>query len=102
MRSRLMTQLGWRPIQKCQKWVKPLEVEARLQKDMGNQGMNHDINSLDMPGLAPSHKIGVPLMLLCNLDTGRGICNETRLHLLKIFYLVLQVSFYWNFKIVSK
>ena len=38
-----MTQLGWRPIRKCWKWVEPSEVEVRLWKDMGNQGANHDI-----------------------------------------------------------
>ena len=42
MRSRPMTQLGRRPIRKLQKWVKPSEVEARLQKVMESQGTNHD------------------------------------------------------------
>ena len=38
-----MTQLGWRPIQKCRKWVEPSEVEAWLQRDMEDWGTNHDI-----------------------------------------------------------
>ena len=42
MRSRPTTQVGWRPIQKVQKWAKPLEVEAKLQKDMESWGTNHD------------------------------------------------------------
>ena len=42
MRSRLMTQVGQRLIQKVQKWVEPMEVEVRLQKDMESRGTNHD------------------------------------------------------------
>ena len=38
-----MTQLGQRLIRKCRRWVKPLEVEARLWGDMEDQGTNHDI-----------------------------------------------------------
>ena len=44
MRSRPMTQVGWRLIQKVWKWASPLEVEVRLQKDMESQGMNHDMD----------------------------------------------------------
>ena len=29
-------------IQKVQNWADPSEVEARLQRDMESQGMNHD------------------------------------------------------------
>ena len=43
MRNGLTTQLGWRPIQKLQKRVKPSEVEVRLWKVMETQGTNHDI-----------------------------------------------------------
>ena len=35
--------MGWRPIQKLWKWVKPSEVEAWLQKVMESQETNHDI-----------------------------------------------------------
>ena len=59
------------------------------------------LNSLDMPGLAPSHlplKIGVPLMLLHNLDTGRGLCNETRC----VFSRFPTMSYRLVFKIVFK
>ena len=43
MRSRPMTQVGRRPIQKVQKQAELEEEEARLQKDMESQGTNHDI-----------------------------------------------------------
>ena len=33
MRSRPITQVGWRPIQKVRKWAEPLEVEAWLWRD---------------------------------------------------------------------
>ena len=59
------------------------------------------LNSLDMPGLPPSHlhlKIGVPLMLLRNLDTAKGLCNGTRMYLLRISNGVLQVSFLLDLK----
>ena len=46
MRSRLMTQVGQRLMQKVWKWAEALEVEARLQKDMGSQGTNHDTQPL--------------------------------------------------------
>ena len=42
MRSRLTTQVGWRLIQKVQKRVELLEVEARLWRVMESQGMNYD------------------------------------------------------------
>ena len=59
------------------------------------------LNSLDMPGFPPSHlhlKIGVPLMLLRNLDTAKGLCNGTRLCLLGFSNCVLQVSFLLDLK----
>ena len=40
MRSRLTTQVGRRLVQKVQKQVEPLEMEARLWKVMESQGMN--------------------------------------------------------------
>ena len=43
MRSRPMTQVGWRPIRKVWKQAELSEVEARLQKDMESRGINHDI-----------------------------------------------------------
>ena len=43
MRRRPTTQLGRRLIRKRQRWVEPLEVEVRLQRDMEDRGMNHDI-----------------------------------------------------------
>ena len=43
MRSRLTTQWGRRLIQKCRKWVGPLEVGVRVQRDMEDRGINYDI-----------------------------------------------------------
>ena len=43
MRSRPLTQLGQRLIQKRQKWVKPLEAETWLRRNMEDWGTNHDI-----------------------------------------------------------
>ena len=37
-----MTQWGRRLIRKHQKWVKPSEVEVRVQRDMEDRGANHD------------------------------------------------------------
>ena len=42
MRRRLTTQLGWRLVRKCQRWVELSEVEARLWRDMEDWGTNHD------------------------------------------------------------
>jgi len=44
-----MTQVGRRLIRKVWKWAKPSGVEARLWKDMGSRGMNHDITQLSLP-----------------------------------------------------
>ena len=43
MRSRPMTQVGWRAIKKVWKQVELLEVEARFWKTMESQGTNHDV-----------------------------------------------------------
>ena len=43
MRSRPTTQWGRRSIRKHRKWVRPSEVGARVQRDMEDQGINHDI-----------------------------------------------------------
>ena len=43
------------------------------------------LNSINTGGLPPSQlevKIGVPLMLLRNLESGLGLCNGTRLRLM--------------------
>ena len=42
MRSRPTTQWGRRSIQKCRKWVKPLEAGARVRSNMEDRGTNHD------------------------------------------------------------
>ena len=42
MRSRPLTQVGRRLIQKVWKQAEPSEAEVRLWKDMESQGMNHD------------------------------------------------------------
>jgi len=52
------------------------------------------LNSINTGGLPPSQlriKLGVPLMLLRNLDVGRGLCNGTRLRLVKMTNRVLLV-----------
>ena len=43
MRSRLTTQWGQRSIRKHRKWVGPSEVGARVQRDIEDWGINHDI-----------------------------------------------------------
>src|SRR5271156_5841064 len=51
------------------------------------------LNSIQVSGLPLSHlklKKGCPLMLLRNLDPDNGLCNETRMVLLKIQPHVLQ------------
>ena len=42
MRSRQMTQVGQRLIQKVRKQAEPSEVKVRVQRDMESWGMNHD------------------------------------------------------------
>ena len=42
MRRRLTTQLGWRLIQKRQRWVEPSEMEVRLRGVMEDRWTNHD------------------------------------------------------------
>ena len=44
MRSRLTTQWGRRSIRKRRKWVRSSEVGARVQRDMENWGINHDMD----------------------------------------------------------
>ena len=49
-----MTQLGWRLIQKCWRWIESLEVEAWLRRD------NHDRGTKYTQSMhAPSHTSGV-------------------------------------------
>ena len=53
------------------------------------------LNSINTGGLPPSQlevKIGVPLMLLRNLDPGLGLCNGTRLRLMRMTNRVLIVK----------
>jgi hypothetical protein len=52
------------------------------------------LNSLEMGSLPPAHldvKPGVPLMLLRNLDQRQGLCNGTRLRLVRMTVRVLEV-----------
>ena len=56
MRSRLTTQLGWRPIRKHRKWIEPSEVEARLQRDMEDWGMNHDSETIKKTAVFEFHR----------------------------------------------
>jgi hypothetical protein len=52
------------------------------------------LNSINIPTLPPSElvlKKGMPLMLLRNLYTAHGLCNETRLCLIKMTSRVLEV-----------
>ena len=53
MRSRLTTQWGRRLIQKYRKWVGPLEVGARVWRDMEDWGINHDKGSVSEGMLVP-------------------------------------------------
>ena len=53
-----MTRLGQRLIRKCRRRVEPLEVEARLQGDMEDRGMNHD----RMTGMTGFRLPNLPIM----------------------------------------
>lgn len=62
--------------------------------DNANQYPVEYLNSINSGSLPPSQlkvKRGVPLMLLCNLDPGQGLCNGTRLHLIHMTNRVLHV-----------
>ena len=53
------------------------------------------LHSLKFGGIPPSQlelKLGVPLMLLRNLDPGQGLCNGTRLRLVHMTNKVLHVK----------
>ena len=53
------------------------------------------LNSLEIPGIPTSQlklKIGVPLMLLRNIDPAQGLCNGTRMKLMEMNHKVLHVS----------
>ena len=53
------------------------------------------LNSINTGGLPPSQlevKIGIPLMLLRNLDPGLGLCNRIRLRLMRMTNRVLHVK----------
>ena len=50
------------------------------------------INTGDLPPSQLEVKIGVPLMLLRNLDPGLGLCNGTRLRLMRMTNRVLHVK----------
>ena len=61
----------------------------------GAQYLVEYLNSINTGGLPPSQlevKIGVPLMLLRNLDPGLGLCNGTSLRLMRIINRVLHVK----------
>ena len=52
------------------------------------------LRTIEPPSLPLSQlrmKIGCPLMLMCNLDPGKGLCNGTRLILLHAYSRVLEV-----------
>ena len=71
---------------------------ANSLEDEG-EGVRNDIpedllRSVESPSLPLSElkmKIGCPLMLLCNLDPGKGLCNGTRLILLHAYPRILEV-----------
>ena len=51
----------------------------------------HIIEPPSLPLSQLRMKIGCPLMLMCNLDPGKGLCNGTRLILLHAYSHVLEV-----------
>ena len=53
------------------------------------------LNFINSGGLPPSQlqvKLGVPLMLLRNLDVGHGLCNGTRPHSIRMTHSVTVLS----------
>lgn len=69
--------------------------------EQGSDGDNNDpippevLQDLDIPGFPPGElhlKVGCPLILLCNLAPGSGLCNGTRLILLRCSDRVLEAK----------
>ena len=51
----------------------------------------HTIEPPSLPLSDLKMKIGCPLMLICNLDPGQGLCNGTRMILLHAYAHILEV-----------
>ena len=69
-------------------------ADAIKGSEDGDQHPVEYLNSIDIASLPPPHlkvKPGVPLMLLRDMDQRQGLCNGTRLRLVRMKNRVLEV-----------
>ena len=70
-----------------QEGVEPIAVQTIQDAEDGAQYLVEYLTSINTGSFPSSQlevKIGVPLMLLRNLESGLGLCNGTRLRLMRI------------------
>ncbi|GFS88815.1 ATP-dependent DNA helicase [Trichonephila clavipes] len=69
-------------------------IDASMSPDDTTSYPVEFLNSLELSGV-PSHKlelkVGVPILLMCNLDVPR-LCNGTRLRIIKLGRHIVKVT----------
>ena len=55
------------------------------------QELLHSLEPSTLPLSELRMKLGCPLMLLCNLDPGKGLCNRTHMILLQVYHQILEI-----------
>ena len=55
------------------------------------QELLHSLEPSMLPLSELRMKLGCPLMLLCNLDPGKGLCNRTHMILLQVYHQILEI-----------